>query len=142
MNVHEFPTDHRGLAVLDLDECIRRLQQVVVGRIAFVHDGEPIVLPVNHGVDGNDIVFRTTWGSKLQQAQHAKVVAFEADEFDERLRRGWSVLVTGQASIVYDENEIDRLERLGVHSWAKVLDPVFWVRVTPRQVSGREIRAS
>jgi nitroimidazol reductase NimA-like FMN-containing flavoprotein (pyridoxamine 5'-phosphate oxidase superfamily) len=140
MNLHEYPTDHRGLAVLDLDECMRRLRQVVVGRIVFVHDGEPVVLPVNHGVDGNDIVFRTTWGAKLQQAQHAHLVAFEVDDFDEQLRRGWSVLVTGKAEVVYDENEIDRLERLGVHSWAKVLDPVFWVRIRPQQVSGREIR--
>jgi nitroimidazol reductase NimA-like FMN-containing flavoprotein (pyridoxamine 5'-phosphate oxidase superfamily) len=141
MNLHEFPTDHRGLAVLDLDECMRRLRQVVVGRLVFMHDGEPVVLPVNHGVDGNDIVFRTTWGSKLQHAQHAELVAFEVDDFDERSRRGWSVLVTGTATVVYDETEIDRLERLGVHSWAKVLDPVFWVRIRPQQVTGREIRA-
>jgi nitroimidazol reductase NimA-like FMN-containing flavoprotein (pyridoxamine 5'-phosphate oxidase superfamily) len=127
------------LAVLDLDECFERVRRVVVGRVAFVHDGEPVVLPVNHGLDGNDIVFRTTWGSKLQQAQHAHLVAFEADDFDAGVRRGWSVLVTGKATVVYDEEEIDRLERLGVHSWARVLDPVFWVRIRPQQVSGREI---
>jgi nitroimidazol reductase NimA-like FMN-containing flavoprotein (pyridoxamine 5'-phosphate oxidase superfamily) len=140
MTADQSPTDHRGLAVLDLDECLRRVRQVPVGRIAFEHDGDLVVLPVNHAVDGVDIVFRTTWGSKLQHAQHAETVAFEADEFDPARRGGWSVLVTGQASVVYDEEEVDRLERLGVHSWAPVLDPVFWVRVRAHHVTGREIR--
>lgn len=140
MGAHDTSTDHRGLSVLDLDECLHRLRSVPVGRLAYMQDGEPLVLPVNHGVDGNDVVFRTTWGSKLQQAQHVKLVAYEADSFDEAGRTGWSVLVIGRASVVYDDAEIARLEALGVKSWAGALDPVFWVRIRPEQVTGREIR--
>jgi nitroimidazol reductase NimA-like FMN-containing flavoprotein (pyridoxamine 5'-phosphate oxidase superfamily) len=140
MSVHDFPTDHRGLAVLDLDECLTRVRRVPVGRVVFFHDGEPVVLPVNHGLDGDDVVFRTTWGSKLQHAQHADLVAFEVDDFDVHEHSGWSVVIVGKATVVYDETEIDRLERLGVHSWAKPLDPVFWVRIRPQSVTGREIR--
>lgn len=139
MGAHETSTDHRGLDVLDLDECLARMSRVPVGRLVYMQDGEPVVLPVNHGVDGNDVVFRTTWGSKLQQAQHAKLVAFEVDEFDATTRTGWSVVIVGRASVVYDDQEVARLEKLGVTSWAGALDPVFWVRIRPEQVTGREI---
>lgn len=139
MSTHDTPTDHRGLDVLTLDECLARLRTVPVGRIGFVHEGDPVVLPVNHGVDGTDVVFRTTWGSKLEHARAADSVAFEADAFDESLHRGWSVLVTGTATMVYDDKEIERLEALGIRSWAGARDPVFWVRIRSHSVSGREI---
>jgi hypothetical protein len=29
--------------------CLRRLRQDQVGRVAFVDQGEPVILPVNHG---------------------------------------------------------------------------------------------
>jgi len=139
MDGHSTPTDHRGLTVLGLGECLDRIRGVRVGRLAFVHDGDLVVLPVNHGVDGQDVVFRTTWGSKLQHAQQAGLVAFEFDDFDEATGLGWSVLVSGVAETVYDDHEIARLEDLGVRSWAGALDPLFWVRVRAEQVTGREI---
>ncbi len=139
MDAHGTPTDHRGLAVLGLSECLDRIRGAQVGRLAFVHEGELVVLPVNHGVDGQDVVFRTTWGSKLQHAQQAGLVAVEFDEFDAVDGLGWSVLVTGVATTVYDDHEIAGLESLGVRSWAGALDPLFWVRVRAEQVTGREI---
>lgn len=139
MSTHDMPIDHRGLDVLDLDDCLARLRTVPVGRVAFVHEGEPVVLPVNHGVDGTDVVFRTTWGSKLEHARAADLVAFEADRFDEGAETGWSVLVSGTATMVYDDAEIARLDTLGVRPWARERDPWFWVRIRSHTVSGRQI---
>jgi CBS domain-containing protein len=137
----EVPRDHRGLRVLDLDECFRRLAEATVGRLGFVQAGSLVVLPVNHGLDGHDVVFRTTWGSKFQAAQQAEQVAFEVDGFDRSSRLGWSVLVKGSASLVYESPDIERMEALGVRSWASADQDMFWVRVRPEEITGREITA-
>ena len=131
--------DHRGLRVLTLEECVQRLQSTPVGRVAFVHDGEPVVLPVTYAVDGLDVVFRSTWGSKLEHAQHAGTIAFEIDDVDVGHRTGWSVVVNGVADVVYEPAEATRLDALDVPVWARTAEPTFWVRVRAEQVSGRAI---
>lgn len=131
--------DHAGLRVLGLDECLRRLRSTPVGRIALVADGDPVILPVNHGVDGSDVVFRTAPGSKLAAAQGSEPVAFEADGYETARRYGWSVVVKGIAEPVYDDVAIARYERLGVQPWADGVDRPTWVRVRAEEVSGREI---
>lgn len=135
----DLPVDHRGLRVLGLAECLSLLRHAPLGRVALVRNGEPIVIPVNHGVDRMNVVFRTTWGSKLVAAQQESLVAFEVDHADEERRGGWSVLVTGRASIVSDAEEVDRLERLGVPAWTDVDEDTLWVRITPNEISGRAI---
>ncbi|MGH8968329.1 MAG: CBS domain-containing protein [Actinomycetes bacterium] len=132
------PADHRELRVLGLEECLDRLAGVPVGRLAFMHDGEPTVLPVNHGVDGLDVVFRTTWGAKLQVAQHQGQVAFEVDGWDSDTECGWSVLVKGTIGIVYETEDTDRYDSLGVPSWTGLDDQAFWLRLRPAEVTGRE----
>jgi CBS domain-containing protein len=134
-------TDRRGLVVLGLDECLRRLASTPVGRLAFVVGGGPIVLPVSHGLDGMNVVFRTTWGSKLQIAQAGGEVAFEVDGFDSATRTGWSVLVRGKASTVYEAQDVQRYDTLGVRPWAglETNEDAVWIRVRAEEISGREI---
>jgi uncharacterized protein len=133
------PWDHRGLRVLGLEECLDRLRDAPIGRLAFIHDGGPIVLPVNHGMDDMGIVFRTTWGSKLLSVEHGGPVAFEVDGIDERRQTGWSVVATGTASIVYENVDTDRLERLDLRSWARPDEDALWVKILAEDISGREI---
>ncbi|HVN10754.1 MAG TPA: pyridoxamine 5'-phosphate oxidase family protein [Kineosporiaceae bacterium] len=137
---HRAPTDHRGITVLTLDECLDRLRSTPVGRIAFTEQGGPVILPVNHGVDGTDIVFRTTYGSKLQIAEDSGHVAFEADGIDVPTHRGWSVLVKGIASPVYEREAVERYEALGISAWAG-LDPTsaVWIRLRAEEITGREL---
>lgn len=135
----DFPTSHSGLEILPLTECLRLLASVPVGRIAFRADGEVVILPVNHVVDGQNIVFRSAAGSKLSAAQRADVVAFEADGYDARTRSGWSVVVNGRAEIIYEDTETQRLDGLGLHPWATAVDRPFWVRIRPSSISGRQI---
>lgn len=134
-------TDHRGLRVLDLDECLARLRAAVVGRLAFIHDGDPIVLPVTIGVDGTSVVFRTSWGSKLQAAGDSGPVALEVDDIDPAAGTGWSVLVKGAASVEYDGELAHRWDRLGVPRWLDTGGETFWVRLTAEEISGRELVA-
>jgi len=137
-----YPTDHAGLEILPLDECLRLLASVPVGRVGFVADGEVVVLPVNHVVDGQDVIFRTTYGSKVSAAGGQNMAAFEADHYNEQTRSGWSVLVNGRAEVVEAEADIQRLSlhlsRLGVYPWVTAVRHPFWIRIRPTSVSGRQ----
>jgi hypothetical protein len=133
------PTDHRGLRVLGFEERLDRLGSVPVGRLAFVDSGEPVVFPVNHAVDGADVVFPTSWGSKLQMAETSSVVAYEVDGYDSLSERGWSVLVKGSAQLVYESVDTDRYDQLGLRSWADIKGLGFWVRIRPVEITGREV---
>ena len=135
----DFAKDHSGLEIVPFTECLRLLASVPVGRVAFHADGEVVVLPVNHLVDGQDIVFRTATGSKLSAAEKAGIVAFEADDYDAQAKSGWSVVVNGRAEILYENTETQRLDGLSLHLWPTAVDREFWIRIRPTSVSGRQI---
>ena len=135
----QYPTDHAGLAILPLEDCLRLLGSVPVGRIGFHADGELLVLPVNHVVDGQSVAFRTASGSKLSAAEGQSHVVFEADDYDAGRRAGWSVVINGDAQVVYDDAEIESLDGLGLDSWADEKDRPCWIRIRPESVSGRLI---
>ena len=132
-----FPADHAGLEILPYDECLRLLGTVPVGRVSFFADGEIVVLPVNHVMDGHDPVFRTARGSKLSAAEGQDVVAFEADAYDERTRTGWSVLVNGRAYAIYEDPDIRGLSRLSLQPWVASAKHAFWIRIRPASITGR-----
>ena len=134
----EYPTDHAGLEILPFDRCLELLAAVPVGRVSFLADGEIVVLPVNHVVDGQDPIFCTARGSKLSAAEGQNLVAFEADGYDERTKSGWSVLVNGRAQAVYEDAEIQRLSRLGLHPWVTAAERPFWIRIRPTAINGRQ----
>jgi nitroimidazol reductase NimA-like FMN-containing flavoprotein (pyridoxamine 5'-phosphate oxidase superfamily) len=135
----QYPTDHAGLAILPLNECLRLLGSVSVGRIGFQADGEVVILPVNHLVDEQSVAFRTAAGSKLSAADGQAHVVFEADDYDALRRTGWSVVVNGNAEVVYEDDEIEALNLRGLDSWADEADRPFWIRIRPESVSGRLI---
>jgi nitroimidazol reductase NimA-like FMN-containing flavoprotein (pyridoxamine 5'-phosphate oxidase superfamily) len=131
---------------LPFQECLRLLASVPVGRVGFFADGEMVILPVNHAVDGQDLVFRTTRGTKLSAAEGQNLVAFEADDYDQQTRSGWSVLVNGRAEVVDDAADVRRLSHLGLHAWvlhawATAVERPVWIRIRPASVSGRRVPA-
>jgi len=126
----------RDLGVLGRDDCMRLLGSVTIGRVVFTAHALPAVAPVNFAVVNDEIVLRTGTGSKLDAAIANSVVAFEADQFDVEHRRGWSVVVVGQARVVTDAAEVALLDELGLHCWL-VGDRANYVAVHPELVSGR-----
>jgi uncharacterized protein len=136
----ELPVDHAGLETLPFDACLDLLRSVPLGRVGFYADGEVVILPVNHAMDGQDVVFRTAPGSKLTSVGEQGPVTFEADQFDTRARTGWSVLVTGRAGVVYDEAETSQLDGLGLEPWPTAIERSFWIRIRPTSVTGRRTR--
>lgn len=130
--------DRQGLDILTLEECRRRLAAAEVGRLAFVSDRGLQVLPVNHLLDGNDVVFRTAPGGKLDAARRAEEVAFEVDGVDPERRTGWSVLVRGRARLVGPIRAAHLADR-ALRPWADATARDHWVVVQTHHVTGREI---
>lgn len=131
-------TDRLGLEVLSTDECWQQLQDAAIGRVAFVDAGEPVVLPVTHGVHGHSIVFRSGSGTKLEAAAMAQPLAFEVDGWDDTYRTGWSVLARGVGETVYDDDDIAALDG-GNEPWLDSAAAGTWVRLRVDEVSGRRI---
>lgn len=132
------PRDHAGLEILTYDECLDRLRSQVVGRIAFVHAGAPLVLPVNYGMSGTSVLFRTAPGTKLDTAIMGREVAFEVDHFDAAQASGWSVVIRGTADTV-DEDDLSEAEREIPEPWAREVERTHWVRIRPDEITGRRI---
>jgi nitroimidazol reductase NimA-like FMN-containing flavoprotein (pyridoxamine 5'-phosphate oxidase superfamily) len=132
--------DRNGLEILSREECLRLLATVPVGRVAVSVGALPAILPVNFAVLGDDIVFRTAPGSKLDAAVRNAVVAFEADAYDPVYHTGWSVLVTGVAEEVTDPATVRAVGQLPLEPWALdgLADHV--VRIRTEVISGRRIR--
>ncbi len=122
---------------LDLKDCRLLLAEERIGRIAVVVDGRPEIFPVNYGMDGDGIVFRTNRGRKLLGLSGE--VAFEVDRIDLLERSGWSVVVHGRAE---DITKFDgpRLQAQAEMPWAGPKDVL--VRISPVLVTGRRVRAA
>ncbi len=131
-------TDRLGLEILSTDECWELLQDAAVGRVAFVDAGEPVVLPVTHGVHGHSIVFRSGSGTKLEAAAMGQPLAFEVDGWDDTYRTGWSVLARGVGETVYDDDDIAAFDG-GDEPWLVSAASGTWVRLRVDEVSGRRI---
>ena len=130
--------DRNGLEVLTRAECLHLLGTRAVGRIAVTSDAMPVILPVNFCLDGERILIRTSAGTKLAAATAGAVVAFEVDDSDGVQRTGWSVSVTGVASVVTDGDDLARIGDLTLTRWAPDgADHV--VAITTPLVSGRRI---
>ncbi len=132
-----YPTDHAGLEILPFETCLRLLDSVPVGRVGFSTDGEVVILPVNHLVDGQHVIFRTGAGSKLSSVDSTNLISFEADSYESGTHSGWSVVLSGYAEEVESDTEIRRLSDLGLQSWGRAADAAHWIRIRPTSITGR-----
>ncbi len=135
----ESNVDWSGQQILTAEECWQLLGTAPVGRIGFVDEGSPVILPVNTALDGHAVVFRSAAGSTLSAAIMERAVCVEIDHWDAMAHTGWSVLAKGVAQHVVDDETVARLERLPVVPWSRPDLRVEWIRVTVNEVSGRRI---
>ena len=126
------------LEVLPPPACWGLLAECRIGRLAFVVDGVPEVLPVNFVTDGETVVFRTDPGTKLDAVARGPVVAFEADHVDDRAEGGWSVVVKGYVEEIHDPGELRHVRGLPLRPWSYG-EKAHWVRIVAREISGRRI---
>jgi uncharacterized protein len=123
-------------------EAVNLLQQhAFVGRIGFVVDGRPLIIPVNYLADDESIVFCTAPGTKLSAIGGGAPVVFEVDDSRALYHAGWSVLVKGTAHEITDEASLDELRRGPLRSWA-TRSTEHWVCITIEEVTGRRIEGT
>jgi hypothetical protein len=78
-----------GIEVIEERECLRLLDAEVIGRLAVLDGGSPLILPINYAMDGRHVVFRTAPGTKVDAKNRAR--SFEIDGHDDgrtRVERG------------------------------------------------------
>ena len=130
-----------GLEALSQATCLRLLREGSVGRIAFVIDDDPLILPVNYRLveptSGPLLAVRTRPGTTIDQAPSS--VAFEIDSIDAVHHEGWSVLVRGELLHATPTSAKFR-ELYDPKSW--VADRDSWLLVDPWAISGRELHGA
>jgi uncharacterized protein len=130
---------HTRVQELTKAEALELLQlHAFVGRIGFVVDGRPMILPVNYLADEESLVFCTEPGTKLSAVGGGAPVVFEVDDSRPLYHAGWSVVVKGTAHEITDENQLDELRHGPLHSWA-TRSTEHWVRISIDEVTGRRI---
>lgn len=121
-------------------ECWELLARERVGRIAFVDDTGPAVIPVNFAIDDQSFLIATSPYSNLAQHALGGPVAFEVDGVDEFTESGWSVLVRGRATqVMPPELPPDVADR--PVPWAEGTR-TFHLRISPTEITGRRLLPS
>lgn len=126
---------------LDRGESLRLLTRVPVGRLIFTVNALPTVRLMNFLLAGELIVLRTTADSAMARKVDDTIVAFEADELDAATCSGWSVTVTGRATVVTDPQLTARYQALPLVPWAPGAGDQF-VTITTDLAEGRRVRRS
>jgi nitroimidazol reductase NimA-like FMN-containing flavoprotein (pyridoxamine 5'-phosphate oxidase superfamily) len=130
-------TGQRRLTELSREQSLRLLGSVSLGRLVFTYRAMPAIRPVNHLLDGGDVIIRSHTGAAVVPAAGAArgiVVAYEADAIDPASHLGWSVVITGTARLVRDTDEVARYQQL-LSPWvAGEMDQV--IRIRPEIVTG------
>ncbi len=127
-----------GLIIMDRDECLSAISGEHVGRLAVVHGGSPMIYPINFVLDGEEIVFRSDPGTKVDAGLRSPV-CFEVDGLNAHTHEGWSVVVTGrlEEALPHRDEARKRLLALPLEAWAGTKQHPF--RIAPNRITGRRV---
>jgi hypothetical protein len=123
-------------------DCLRLLRDRSVGRVAFISEGFPLVLPVNYRLvevgGATWIALRTRPGNAIDRAGLG--AAFEIDDIDPVKHQGWSVVVRGTLQHV-DPDAGSFSERFNPEPWL-LADRDAWLVIEPFAITGRRLHAA
>lgn len=128
---------------LDEDACRTLLAEQTIGRVAFMGEHFPTILPVNYVMFDGLIVLRTDPGSKLTLLP-LRPAAFEIDGTTSDSTTGdagaWSVVVQGHAREVTTAlgDRYDRLRATEIELLSPG-DKAHWIAIEIEHVSGRRL---
>lgn len=130
--------ERTGLDIIDEEECWALAATKSIGRLAVSIKNRPDIFPVNYRVVGRGLLLRTAPGVKLAAATLGAGVAFEIDEFDDKVHHGWSVVIHGSAHELERLDDLLEAEATAVETWASGRKDRF-VRIDVEEISGRRI---
>lgn len=140
--MHDSEVAASQLVTLPRAECLELLAAGSFGRVVVTvgADHRPLVRPVNYLFDptAQAVTFRSSPGTKLHALLRSASACFEIDDVDVEARTGWSVIVYGVTEPVVHPNEILRLERFGLESFAPGPQP-DWIRIRATTITGMRI---
>jgi transcriptional regulator with XRE-family HTH domain len=130
---------HAALEVLTEAECRAYMRPGGVGRFLYTADRGPVAVPVNYAMLGDAVVFRTDDGTAAAGAISQQRVSFDVDHIDDVLGEGWSVLVSGSATILTRPDDLRAAAGLSIEPWPAG-ERSTYIRLIPEQITGRRIR--
>lgn len=125
----------RDLDVLDHVECYRLLRSQRFGRVGINIADDHAIFPVYYAILDQDVVFRTSPGTKLNAAVLGTRVVFEVDDEPS----GWSVLVRGHAHELRAHEEVVEARNALGDAWPAGTRESY-VKVAGEVVTGRRLR--
>ena len=133
-----YKVESAGIEVIDRAACLELLAADQIGRLAVLEGGQPLILPVNYGLDGKTLIFQTAAGTKLDAARRTPA-CFEIDGFDRTTHSGWSVVVRGRLEEVTSLHGpvFERIRTLSA-PWLKG-ERTHVLRLVPSVISGRRV---
>jgi uncharacterized protein len=125
---------------LEAPDCWELVAGTHVARLAVSVGGAPDIYPVTVHAAGDVLAFRTVPGTKLATLVTNDRVALEWDDVSPD--GAWSVVVKGTARRLETTREIAAVQSPDADDDAPLVDVPTedWVRVEPREVSGRRFR--
>ncbi len=130
---------HPTLEVLTEQECWAYIRPGGVGRFLYNADRGPVAVPVNYALLGDAVVFRTDDRTAAAGAVSQHRVSFDVDHIDDMLSEGWSVLVSGTATILTRPDDLSAADGLDIEPWPSGERDTY-IRLVPEQITGRRIR--
>jgi len=130
---------HGEFIRLDRGESLRLLATARVGRLIFTVSALPTLRLMNFVLADGLIVVRTATDTTVARKVNDAVVAFEADDLDAATSSGWSVIVTGRATLVTDPGLIARYQAAPLVAWASG-ERDQYVTITAELVEGHRVR--
>jgi hypothetical protein len=135
-NARSGQTSQRRLHELDESECWELVRSRPIGRLAYVDERGPMVVPVTFVVEGGSVLFRVAPYSGLARHVIDARSAFEVDEVDEVDRVGWSVVLRGSVERVESDDLPPDDDRPS--PWPAG-QRTLYLRLTPDEVTGRRL---
>ena len=125
---------------LSYEKCRELLSGSEVGRVALCTDSGPQILPVNHSVVDDSIVFRTAPYGVLGTYAWNTRLAFEVDHIDHERQQGWSVVATGTGTMIEEADELAVIRTFrDPHPWAGGASRLLYVRLRWTGLTGRQV---
>lgn len=131
--------EHAALEVLTQEECWAYIRPGGVGRFLYNADRGPVAVPVNYATLLDTVIFRTDDRTAAAGSVSQPRVSFDVDHIDDVLSEGWSVLVSGSATIITRPDDRRAVAELNIEPWPGGERNAF-VRLTSEEITGRRIR--